>query len=151
MTLGPNRTSSTNSTDAAHKRSTSAPHFCIASFASMPVPSDLLIGRPCSSLTQPFFTTCLYGAAPFTAVAVTMELRNQPRYWSPPSSTRSLGHGMPFLPSTARCVTPDSNQISTMFFSFSNLLPPHLGHVKPSGTNVSIGSRHHESAPCSRK
>ena len=34
---------------------------------------------------------------------------------------------MPSFPSTARCVTPDSNQMSTMFFSFSNRLPPQFG------------------------
>ena len=79
MTFGPKRTSSIGSTDAAHRRNTSAPQRAIASSASMPVPRDFDIGRPCSSFTQPFFMTRLYGARPLIATPVMSELRNQPR------------------------------------------------------------------------
>ena len=40
---------------------------------------------------------------------------------------------MPSRPSTAKCVTPDSNQMSTMFFSFSNVGAAARGHAKPGG------------------
>jgi hypothetical protein len=34
-----------------------------------------------------------------------------------------------------------------MFISFSKLTSPHFAHVKPSGTNSSIGRSYHASAP----
>ena len=41
--------------------------------------------------------------------------------------------------STASWLDPESNQTSRMFISFSNVVPPHAGHVNPGGRNSSIG------------
>ena len=45
-------------------RSASAPYFPITSSGSMPLPSDLLILRPCSSRTRPWKSTVLNGRSP---------------------------------------------------------------------------------------
>src|SRR6266850_973673 len=49
--------------------------------------------------------------------------------------------------STASWLDPESNQTSRMFISRSNVVPPHDGHVNPSGMKSSIGRSYHESAP----
>ncbi len=52
---------------------------------------------------------------------------------------------MPRSTSTARHVTPDSNQMSTMLRSFSSAVPPHFGQASPGGANASSGWVHHRS------
>src|SRR5580765_8699428 len=48
---------------------------------------------------------------------------------------------------TASWLEPESNQTSRMFISRSNVVPPHDGHVSPSGMNSSVGRSYHASAP----
>src|SRR2546428_13941336 len=49
--------------------------------------------------------------------------------------------------STASWLDPESNHTSRMFISRSNVVPPHDGHVNPSGMKSSIGRSYHESSP----
>src|SRR6185295_758603 len=49
--------------------------------------------------------------------------------------------------STASWLDPESNQTSRMFISRSKVVPPHEGHVNPSGTKSPVGRSYHESAP----
>ena len=49
--------------------------------------------------------------------------------------------------STASWLEPESNHTSRMFISRSNVVPPHAGQVRPSGTKSLVGRSYHESAP----
>ena len=62
-----------------------------------------------------------------------------------PLSKDRAGQCMPGCLSTARCVTPDSNQISTMLNSLANSWPRHFGHSSSGGRNVERSSVHHRS------
>src|SRR5690242_1101571 len=119
------RTSSLNSTEAAHRRRISAPWSLITSSGSMALPSDLCIALPSPSSTHPFNTQERYGDAPFSPTPTSSELWNQPRYWSPPSRYTSDGQGRLFLSvSTARWLDPESNHTSRMSLSLLNSDPP---------------------------
>src|ERR1700681_106695 len=100
---------------------------------------------PCSSTTQTYEMTSSYGAVSRVATAVMRLERNQPRYCSAPSSYALAGNFIPRSTSTARQVTPDSNQMSTMLNSLANAVPPQLGQAIPTGAKVSHGSVHHRS------
>src|SRR6185369_15686149 len=49
--------------------------------------------------------------------------------------------------STASWLDPESNHTSRMFISRSKPVPPHFGHVIPSGMNSSVGRSYQASAP----
>ena len=81
---------------------------------------------------------------------ISSELWNQPRCWSLPSRYRSAGQvSSGRNGSTASWLDPESNHTSRMLFSRSNVAPPHFWHVRPAGTNSSMGRSYQASAPYS--
>ena len=59
------RTSAPGATPiSSEKRSASAPYLSMTSSGSMPLPSDLLILRPCASRTRPCISATLNGHLP---------------------------------------------------------------------------------------
>src|SRR3974377_900015 len=62
-------TSAWYSCDATHNRNRSAPHLSHPSDGRLTFPSDLDMGRPCSSNVQPCVTTLRYGGLSLIPIA----------------------------------------------------------------------------------
>ena len=69
----------------------SAPTWSIISRGSMPLPRDLLILRPCSSLTRPWRNTYSNGASPVTSRAEKAILMTQKKSMSYPVTITDVG------------------------------------------------------------
>src|SRR5690349_9561120 len=113
------------SSDSAQTRMTSAPHRLTASSSETTLPSDFDIFSPTGSSTQPCVITARYGGSPCSAIEERSDDWNHPRNWSPASRYRSAGQcSSGRARTTDVCVTPESNQTSSVSASLRNDLPP---------------------------